>query len=71
MENIGIFSGQLENLTTIGCILWAFGNFVVIWYIFPRFGILYQEKMATLGTYVPTYIVFRHIVDYVLLLKTL
>jgi hypothetical protein len=22
----------------------AFGHFVVVWYIFPRFGILYQEK---------------------------
>jgi hypothetical protein len=25
-------------------ILWPFGNVVVIWYIFPRFGILCQEK---------------------------
>jgi hypothetical protein len=25
-------------------ILWPFGYFVVIWYIFPRFGILCQEK---------------------------
>jgi hypothetical protein len=24
--------------------LWPFGNVVVIWYIFPRFGILCQEK---------------------------
>jgi hypothetical protein len=25
-------------------ILWPFGNVVVLWYIFPRFGILCQEK---------------------------
>jgi hypothetical protein len=25
-------------------IFWPFGSIVVIWYIFPHFGILYQEK---------------------------
>jgi hypothetical protein len=25
-------------------IIWAFGNYVVIWYIFPRSGTLYPEK---------------------------
>jgi hypothetical protein len=25
-------------------ILWPFGNLAAIWYIFPRFGILCQEK---------------------------
>jgi hypothetical protein len=25
-------------------ILWPLGNIIVIWYIFPRFGILRQEK---------------------------
>jgi hypothetical protein len=25
-------------------IFWSFGNFVVIWYIFTRFGTLCQEK---------------------------
>jgi hypothetical protein len=34
MENVVIYSGHLEYCTTTGCILWAFGNFVVIWYIF-------------------------------------
>jgi hypothetical protein len=24
--------------------LWSFGNFVVLWYILPVFGILIQEK---------------------------
>jgi hypothetical protein len=28
----------------ISYILWPFGNVVVIWYIFPHFGILYKEK---------------------------
>jgi hypothetical protein len=40
MENVVIYSGHLENFTTIGYILRAFGNFVVIfpplWYIVLR-----------------------------------
>jgi hypothetical protein len=44
MENVALYSGHFEYFMTIGYIYWAFGNFVVIWYIFPRFGILYQEK---------------------------
>jgi hypothetical protein len=44
MENDLIYSDRLENFTPIGYVLWAFGNFVVLWYIFPRFGILYQEN---------------------------
>jgi hypothetical protein len=44
MENVVIYSGQKEYLTTIGYIFGAFGNFRVIWYIFPSFGTLYQEK---------------------------
>jgi hypothetical protein len=41
-------------------ILWLFGifnghllQFVVIWYIFPRFGILYQEKSGNPGLMKP------------------
>jgi hypothetical protein len=30
--------------------LWSLGNFVVIWYIFPRFGIFSQEKYGNHGT---------------------
>jgi hypothetical protein len=41
MENA---SGHMEYFTVIWYILWPFGNSVVIWYIFPRFGILCQEK---------------------------
>jgi hypothetical protein len=44
MENAGIFYGHLEYLTVIWYILWPFGNFVVIWHIFPRFGKLCREK---------------------------
>jgi hypothetical protein len=55
---IWYFYGHLEYFTVILYILWPFGifcghlvHFVVIWYIlrsfwyiFPRFGMLYQEK---------------------------
>jgi hypothetical protein len=44
MENAGIFYGQLEYFTVIWYILWPFGNVVVMRYIFPRFGILCQDK---------------------------
>jgi hypothetical protein len=44
MENVVIFFDLLVYFMAIGNILWSFGIFVVIWYIFPRFGILYLEK---------------------------
>jgi hypothetical protein len=44
MENAGIFYGHLEYFTVIWYILWPFCNVVLIWYIFPRFGLLCQEK---------------------------
>jgi hypothetical protein len=31
-------------LRSFGVFLWPFGNVAVIWYIFPRFGILCLEK---------------------------
>jgi hypothetical protein len=40
MENVGTFYAHLEYVIDI----WSFGNFGVIWFIFPRFGILCQEK---------------------------
>jgi hypothetical protein len=49
IENVVIYSGHLEYFTTNGYITWAFGCFVLIWYIFPRFGILYQEKSGNPG----------------------
>jgi hypothetical protein len=39
-----IFLVILEYFKVIWYILRPFGNVVVIWYIFPRFGILCQEK---------------------------
>jgi hypothetical protein len=49
MENDGICYGHLEYFRVIWYILWPFGNVVIIWYIFPRFGILCQEKSGNLG----------------------
>jgi hypothetical protein len=42
MENVGIFYGHWN-------ILRPFGNVVVIWYMFPHFGILCQEKSGNPG----------------------
>jgi hypothetical protein len=44
IENAGICNGHLAYFMVIWYILWPFGNVVVIWYIFPRFGLLCQEK---------------------------
>jgi hypothetical protein len=44
MKNAGMFYVHLEYFTAIWYILWSFGNVVVIWYIFCRFGILHKEK---------------------------
>jgi hypothetical protein len=49
MEKVGIFFGYLEYITAIWNILWLLGNLVTIWYIFPRFGILCKENLATLA----------------------
>jgi hypothetical protein len=43
MENVGIFCGHLEYFTAIRYILWPFCNVVVIWYIFPRFGLVSRK----------------------------
>jgi hypothetical protein len=43
MENVVIYAGHLEYFTTIGYILWTFGNYVVIWYIFPLWYIVPRE----------------------------
>jgi hypothetical protein len=40
----GISNGHLVCLLAIWYILWPYGNFVAIWHVFPRFGILNQEK---------------------------
>jgi hypothetical protein len=51
MQKVGIFYAHLECITAICYILWSFGNFVVIWYIFPRFGTLCQEKSGSPGSH--------------------
>jgi hypothetical protein len=50
IENAGTFYGHLEYFTAIWYILWPLGNVVVIWNIFPRFGILCQEKSGNPAT---------------------
>jgi hypothetical protein len=47
--NVGIFYGHLEYFTAIWYMLRQIGNIVIIWYIFPRFGILCQGKSGNLG----------------------
>jgi hypothetical protein len=49
MENAGMFNGHLEYFTVIWYTLWPFGNVVIIWYIFPRFGTLSQERSGNPG----------------------
>jgi hypothetical protein len=44
MENVGMFYGHLKYITAFWHISCLFGNFVVIWYIFPGFGTLCREK---------------------------
>jgi hypothetical protein len=44
MENVDIFYALLEYIMVIWYVLWLFGNFVVVWDIFHRFGTLCQEK---------------------------
>jgi hypothetical protein len=53
MENLGIFYDHLVYFTAIGNILSPFGIFCVnlVWYISPRFGILYQEKSGNPATH--------------------
>jgi uncharacterized membrane protein YkvI len=50
--NLGKFWRALEwkmvvCFMVIWYILWQFGNVVVIWYIFPCFGIFCQEKSGS------------------------
>jgi hypothetical protein len=51
LYNVGIFNGHSDYLTTIWYVSWPFctccGNLV----LFPRFGILYQEKSGNPATY--------------------
>jgi hypothetical protein len=49
MENVGTFYGHLKHFTAIWYTLCSFGNIVIIWYSFHRFGILSQEKSGNPG----------------------
>jgi hypothetical protein len=44
IENAGILNAHLEYIMAIWYIFWSFGDFVVIYYIFPYFGIMCHEK---------------------------
>jgi hypothetical protein len=44
MGKVGVLYDCLEYITAVWYMLCPFGNLVTIWYIFPRFGILCQEK---------------------------
>jgi hypothetical protein len=44
MEDVGIFYGHLSILRPFGIFCGNLVYFEVIWYIFLRFGILYQEQ---------------------------
>jgi hypothetical protein len=48
-ENVGIFYIYLEYFKAIWYIVEPVVNFVIIRYIFPRFGILHQEKSGNPG----------------------
>jgi hypothetical protein len=48
MENVGIFYAHLEYIMAILCILWSFGNFVVILLIFPVLVHCVKKNLATL-----------------------
>jgi hypothetical protein len=45
MENVDLFYGHFEYLMVIWCILWPFGNVVVVWYIFPQFWYTVSRKI--------------------------
>jgi hypothetical protein len=49
VEDVGIFYGHFENYPAIWYFCVHLVHFVAIWYIFPRFGILYQEKSGNPG----------------------
>jgi hypothetical protein len=51
MKNAGIFYGHLEYFTVVWCILCSFDNVVVVWYIYPSFGKLCEEKSGNPDRY--------------------
>jgi hypothetical protein len=51
----------LEYITGICSILWPFGNFAAIWYIFSQFGTLCQEKSGNPVEDPASYIARQHV----------
>jgi hypothetical protein len=49
MENLGIFYDHVVYFMAIGSISGHLVYFAVIWYTFPNFGILDQEKSGNPG----------------------
>jgi hypothetical protein len=47
--SFGLSLGHLVYFTAIWYILWPSGIFIVIWYIFSRFGMLFKEKSGNPG----------------------
>jgi hypothetical protein len=50
MEDVGIFYGHLVHLWSFVIFYGHLVQFVVIWYIFPHFGIVYKEKSGNPDT---------------------
>jgi hypothetical protein len=47
--NVGIFCARMEYIMSNWYISWSFGNFMLIWYAFQRFGILCQKWGAAVA----------------------
>jgi hypothetical protein len=48
MQDVGVFYGHLVYLWPFSIFWRHLINFMVIWYIFSRFGILRRKNLATL-----------------------
>jgi hypothetical protein len=52
MVDVGIFYGHMVYLFGIFCVHSEY--FMVVWFIFPRFGMLFDEKSGNPGSDSPT-----------------
>jgi hypothetical protein len=48
VEHVGLFYGHWEYIKAVWYILWPMDKMLVLWFIFPHFGILYHEKSGNL-----------------------
>jgi hypothetical protein len=55
MENVGLLFGHWEFLRQFG--MFGYIYVLVIWYIFPRFGTLHQEKSDNPGHVILSFLV--------------